>query len=45
MNVNGVDLAGWPGGTVSAAHGEGEVDATVEAFARSLDMMKADGEL
>ncbi len=45
MNVNGVDLTGWPGGTISATHGEAEIDATVEAFARSLDMLKADGEL
>ncbi len=45
MNVNGVDLTGWPGGTISATHGEAEIDATVAAFARSLDMLKADGEL
>ena len=25
--------------------GEAEIDATVEAFARSVDMLKADGEL
>ena len=45
MNVNGVDLTGWPGGTISATHGEAEIDATVDAFARSIDMLKADGEL
>ena len=45
MMVNGVDFTGWPGGTVSATHGEAEIDATVDAFARSLSMMKADGDL
>ena len=45
MNVHGVDFTGWPGGTIAATHGEAEIDATVEAFARALDMMKADGDL
>ncbi len=45
MNVHGVDLTGWPGGTISATHGEAEIDATVDAFASALDMMKADGDL
>ncbi len=45
LNVHGVDVTGWPGGTISATHGEAEIDATIEAFAGALDMMKADGEL
>ena len=45
MLVNGVDLMGWPGGLVSATHGPAEQDATVEAFAASIAMMKRDGEL
>ena len=43
MLVNGVDLSGWPGGLVSAAHAEGEVEETLAAWATSLRMMKADG--
>jgi glutamate-1-semialdehyde 2,1-aminomutase len=45
MLVNGVDLMGWPGGMVSATHGPKEMDATVEAFAASLAMLRRDGEL
>jgi glutamate-1-semialdehyde 2,1-aminomutase len=43
MLVNGVDLSGWPGGLVSAAHGTSDVDETVAAWAESLEMLKADG--
>ena len=43
MLVNGVDLSGWPGGLVSAAHGMAEVDETVAAFGESLAMLKRDG--
>jgi glutamate-1-semialdehyde 2,1-aminomutase len=43
MLVNGVDLSGWPGGLVSAAHGVAEVEATVAAFRESLAMLKRDG--
>ena len=43
MLVNGVDLAGWPGGLVSATHGATEVSGTASAFAESLRMLQADG--
>lgn len=39
MNINGVDLAGWPGGLVSAVHSEQDIDATIEAFSRSLELL------
>jgi glutamate-1-semialdehyde 2,1-aminomutase len=43
MMVNGVDLSPWPGGLVSAAHGEREVGETVAAWAEALRMLQADG--
>ncbi len=45
MLVHGVDLMGWPGGMVSATHGEAEADLTVNAFAASVGMLKRDGEI
>ena len=45
MLVNGVDITGWPGGLVSAAHGDAEVDQTVAAFRESIRMLKREGEL
>jgi len=45
MLLNGVDITGWPGGTVSAAHGEGDLEKTVAAFRKSLVMLKSEGEL
>ena len=39
MLVNGVDLSGWPGGLLSIAHD----DADIEAFDASLDMLKQEG--
>ena len=41
LNINGVDFSGWPGGLVSAAHSEADIDATVAAFAASLEMMRS----
>ncbi len=43
LMVNGVDISGWPGGLVSAAHGEREVEETLAAWAASLEMLRADG--
>ena len=45
MLCEGVDLAGWPGGMVSGVHGQAEFDHTVAAFARTLHLLKAEGEL
>ena len=42
MLSNGVDVTGWPGGTISAAHGDRELAETAEAFRESLRMLKAE---
>ena len=42
MLINGVDITGWPGGTISAAHNEANLDQTVEAFRESLRMLRAE---
>ena len=39
MNINGVDITGWPGGLVSAAHSQAKIEATIEAFSRSLELL------
>ena len=45
MLVEGVDITGWPGGTISAAHGEADMERTVNAFRKSLGLLKGEGEL
>jgi len=45
MMVNGVDISPWPGGLLSAAHDEADLDLTVAAFEESLAMLKREGEL
>jgi glutamate-1-semialdehyde 2,1-aminomutase len=45
MLVNGVDITSWPGGTVSAALDEDDLEKTVSAFRQSLVMLKGEGEL
>ena len=42
MLSNGVDVTGWPGGTISAAHGEAELAETADAFRESIRMLKAE---
>ena len=42
MLANGVDFMGWPGGVISAAHGDAELAETAEAFRESLRMLKAE---
>ena len=42
MLSNGVDVTGWPGGTISAVHGERELKETADAFRESLRMLKAE---
>lgn len=37
--LNGVDVAGWPGGVVSAVHGDAEVEATALAFDQLVTRM------
>jgi glutamate-1-semialdehyde 2,1-aminomutase len=41
--IGGVDITGWPGGVVSAVHGEAELEATVSAFERLVAMMFDEG--
>jgi glutamate-1-semialdehyde 2,1-aminomutase len=45
MRVHGVDLTGWPGGIISAAHDEEDLERTVEAFRNSIAMLREEGEL
>ncbi len=40
--ANGVDITGWPGGVLSATHGDREIDETAEALRESLRMLKAE---
>jgi glutamate-1-semialdehyde 2,1-aminomutase len=41
--LHGVDIIGWPGGVVSAAHTADDVRRTVEAFEATVDMLAAEG--
>ncbi len=43
MLLGGVDLNGWPGGLVSATHGEEEIEATVGAFRDALGLLRREG--
>jgi glutamate-1-semialdehyde 2,1-aminomutase len=43
--ARGVDIAGGPGGYVSATHGAPEVAQTLEAFRGALRALKADDRL
>jgi glutamate-1-semialdehyde 2,1-aminomutase len=45
MLVHGVDITGWPGGTITAAHDDDDLTKTVEAFRQALVMLKREGEL
>ena len=43
MLNNGVDLKGWRGGIVSAAHTQADVDFTLDAWRKSLRALKDEG--
>ena len=43
--VNGVDLNGKPGGTVSAAHDEADIEHAAEALRAAIEMLRAEGDL
>lgn len=43
--LHGVDIASWPGGFASAAHGPEDVARTVAAFESTFDMLAAEGAL
>ena len=45
MLNNGVDLKGWRGGIVSAAHTQADLDLTVDAWRKSLRALREEGEL
>jgi len=38
-----VDIMGAPGGTVSATHGEREIEQTVSAFQQAVRLIRAEG--
>ncbi|HID23702.1 MAG TPA: aminotransferase class III-fold pyridoxal phosphate-dependent enzyme, partial [Planctomycetaceae bacterium] len=40
--VNGVDWMGW-GGSTSSEHNDSDIDRTVAAFDRAIDLLRADG--
>ena len=42
MLINGVDITGWPGGTISAVHTETDLEQTVDAFRESISMLRAE---
>lgn len=43
--ANGVDIAGGPGGTISAMHSAEDVAKTVEAFGAALRLLRQEGEI
>ncbi|MFO1350465.1 MAG: aminotransferase class III-fold pyridoxal phosphate-dependent enzyme [Gammaproteobacteria bacterium] len=45
MLLNGVHITSWPGGLVSATHTEADLAGTIEAFKKSLRMLKEEGEI
>jgi glutamate-1-semialdehyde 2,1-aminomutase len=45
MLNNGVDLKGWRGGIISAAHTEADVEWTLAAWRQSLRALREEGEL
>ncbi|MDP6708609.1 MAG: aspartate aminotransferase family protein [Alphaproteobacteria bacterium] len=43
--VNGVDVSGKPGGSISAAHDEADLRLTAEALRAAIGMLRAEGDL
>jgi glutamate-1-semialdehyde 2,1-aminomutase len=43
--LNGVDITGWPGGTISAMHSDDDMDHTINAFREALRMMRLEDAL
>ena len=43
--LHGVDIQGWPGAPVSAAHTLGDMEKTVEAFQQTIKQLQTEGEL
>ncbi len=45
MLLNGADFSAWPGGLLSAAHTEQDLDAAAEGFRQVLRMLRQEGEI
>ena len=43
--LHGVDIQGWPGGTVSAAHNDDDLERTVDAFRQTIRLLRSDGDI
>jgi glutamate-1-semialdehyde 2,1-aminomutase len=40
LSIHGVDIFGWPGGTVSSVHTDEDLEQTVDAFRKALQAIK-----
>jgi len=45
MLLHGVEIFVWPGGPTSCVHTDNDLDRTVDAFQKTLKMLKAEGEI
>lgn len=45
MLLHGVDIQGWPGAPISAAHTDDDRDRTVDAFRQTIRLLRAEGDL
>lgn len=45
MSIHGVDINGKPGGSVSAAHSEADLEHTASAFRSAIAMLRAESDL
>jgi glutamate-1-semialdehyde 2,1-aminomutase len=45
MMLHGVEIFSWPGGPTSAVHDERDLEQTVEAFRRTLRLLRAEGDI
>jgi len=45
MLLHGVEIFSWPGGPTSAVHSPEDLEATVDAFRRTLRLLRAEGEI
>lgn len=45
MMIHGVEIFSWPGGPTSAVHGTDDLERTVEAFQKTVRMLREEGEI
>jgi len=45
MLLHGVEIFSWPGGPTSAVHTDDDLQLTVDAFARTIAMLREEGEI